>query len=288
MRAHILLNGGRLQRASAAVGRIHERDGGAARRACCWLAGAALAAFSSLALSADISWRDIESRIQYDYYTEDAPALRNLAETVAAVESHDKLRGYYAGLLAWRQALLTAHGVSSARGGAAGAPTLTATQFAEHCVSEVDAALAVQADFAEALALRSACLATPSATGGGFAPVTGYRARRDLEKARELAARNPRVMLVDAMTDYQLAPSKGGNKERALVKLRQTVAAFEAERSGTEHLPGWGAAEAWLLLAEDLLDHGDALAARDALEHALLIAPEFAEARRLMAKMISG
>jgi len=288
MRAHILLNGGRLQRASATGSRTHERDRGAARCARCSLAGAALAAVSILAHSADISWRDIESRIQYDYYTEDAAALRNLAETVAAVESHDKLRGYYAGLLAWRQALLAAHGVSSARGGAAGAPALSAAQLAERCVSEVDTALAIQADFAEALALRSVCLANPSATGGGFAPVASYRARRDLEKARELAARNPRVMLVDAMCDYELAPSRGGNKERALKKLRQTVAAFEAERSGTEPLPGWGAAEAWLLLAEDLLDHGDALGARDALEHALLIAPEFAEARRLMAKMISG
>jgi hypothetical protein len=155
-------------------------------------------------------------------------------------------------------------------------------------VSELDAALALQADFADALALRSACLATPSETSGSFAPVAGYRARKDLEKARELAARNPRVMLVDAMSDYELAPSKGGNKERALTKLRQTVVAFEAERSGAEQLPGWGAADAWLLLALDLIDHADPIGARDALEHALLIAPEFAQARRLMKKITSG
>jgi Tfp pilus assembly protein PilF len=96
------------------------------------------------------------------------------------------------------------------------------------------------------------------------------------------------VLLLDAMSDYQLAPRLGGNKERALVKLRQAVAAFEVERAGTEHLPGWGAAEAYLLLARDLLDHGEPVAARDALEHALLLAPEFAQARRLMAQITSG
>jgi Tfp pilus assembly protein PilF len=55
-----------------------------------------------------------------------------------------------------------------------------------------------------------------------------------------------------------------------------------------ERLPGWGAAEAYLYLARDLLDHADPVGARDALEHALLIAPEFTQARRLMAKIVAG
>jgi len=112
--------------------------------------------------------------------------------------------------------------------------------------------------------------------------------RRDVGRALRLAARNPRVLFIDAMSDYQLAPELGGNKERALVKLRQAVAAFELERAGTEQLPGWGAAEAYELLARDLLDQGETLGARDALEHALLLAPEFSQARRLMAQIISG
>ncbi len=199
---------------------------------------------------------------------------------MSAGETHDKLRGYYGGLLAWRQALLAAHG-------AAGAGNAVAT-FAQRCVSELDSALVLQADFAEALALRAACLNAPLEAGGGAAALAGYRARKDLERALQLAPHNPRVLLLDAMSDYELPPAKGGNRERALPKLRQSVAAFEAERSGTEQLPGWGAAEAWLLLARDLLDHGDAIGARDAVEHASLIAPQFAAARRLMTRITSG
>jgi hypothetical protein len=230
---------------------------------------------------AEVSWRDIENRIQYGYYTEDAGALRSLEETVSADESHDRLHGYFAGLLAWRRAQL------SARTPAAGAG-MSAAQLVQRCVEEADAALAVQADFAEALALRAACRATPLDAAGSQSARAAHQARRDIERALQLAARNPRVLLVDAMNDYQLATPLGGNRERALVKLRKAVEAFEAERADTEQLPGWGAAEAYLLLGRDLLEHDDAVAARDALEHALLIAPEFTQARKLMAQFTGG
>jgi len=243
------------------------------------LPAAALLAASAIGYGADTSWRDIESRIQYGYYTEDVPALRSLAGLIAADETHDKLHGYYAALLNWRLAQLAAQG--AARGA-------SAAGLAESCVSAADESLAAQADFADALALRSACQAAPLAATD-YALFAGHqRLRRDLEHARQLAPHDPRVLLVDAMNDYQLPPSAGGNKERALPKLRLAVAAFEAERAGLERLPGWGAAEAYLFLARDLLDHADPVAARDALEHALLIAPEFAQARRLMAKIIAG
>ena len=268
------------------VQRITVTDRGAARRSAPRQRSlpvvAAVLTFAVTAARADDgAWRDIESRIQYGYYTEDTAALRKLEELVAAGDARDKLRGYYGGLLDWRRAQLAAAATTAAERG-------NAARYADHCVSEVDTALALEGDFAEALALRAACLSAPQESGGGFAPLAGHRGRKDLERARQLAARNPRVLLIDAASDYELSASQGGNKERALGKLRQTVAAFEAERSDADRLPGWGAAEAWLLLARDLLAHGDAVGARDALEHSLLIAPEFAQARRLMTKITSG
>lgn len=272
MRTRILLNTAGRRRANA-----HARRAGRWRAAA--LAGAALALLSGAARADDSAWRDLESRVQYGYYTEDARALHNLADAIAADESHDKLHGYYAALIDWRRAQLAAQRADSVP---------TAAQLVQSCVAGADAALAVQADFADALALRAACLGAPFAGGTLHAPFAGHRAHKDLERALQLAPRDPRVLLVDAMSDYLLAASAGGNKERALPKLRQTVAAFEAERGGMERLPGWGAAEAYLYLAHDLLDHGDPVGARDALERALLIAPQFAQARRLMSRVISG
>ena len=251
------------------------------RSRCCALALGALLTAAAPARSEDATWRDIESRIQYGYYTEDAAALRHLAEFLAADESHDKLHGYYAALTDWRLALLAARASPPP-------PGSSPAKLSQRCIGEVDAALAEQADFAEALALRSACLATPLQTNGAHAPFAAHRARKDLDRALELAAGDPRVLLIEAMSDYELSSEKGGSKERALPKLRQVVAAFESERAQAQSVPGWGAAEAWLLLARDLFDHGDPVGARDALEHALLIAPEFAQARRLMAKITAG
>lgn len=236
----------------------------------------ALLGAGAAAAAAETSWRDIESRIQYGYYTEDAAALRNLRGLIAADESRDRLHGYYAALLAWREAQLAAQGGSASRG-------VSVAERAQHCVSEADGVLAAQADFADARTLRSACLATPLDAGGSV--ISGHGARAEIERALKAAPRDPRALLVDGMNDYQLS---GGNRQRALGKLRRAVAAFEVERAGIERLPGWGAAEAYLFLARGLLDQADPVGARDALEHALLVAPEFAQARRLMAHIVGG
>jgi hypothetical protein len=239
---------------------------------------AALSGWVCAAHADEGTWRDIESRIQYNYYTEDARALAALEDTVAGAASHEPLRDYYLGLLALRRALLASQGAAGAN---------SADQLVSQCVAHLDAVLASNDNFAEALALKAACLLVPLANGS-YAPLAVRHVHKDLSRALQLAPGNPRVLLIDAISDYQLAPSAGGNKERALVKLRQAAAAFEAERRETPGVPGWGAAEASVFLARDLLDHGDAVAARDALERALVSAPEFAQARRLMAKITSG
>ena len=143
-------------------------------------------------------------------------------------------------------------------------------------------------DFAEGLALRAVCAATPLAGGGLHVPFAGHGPRKDLDRALSLAPKNPRVLLLDALGDYEFSSALAGNKERALPKLRRAVAAFEAERGGAEALPGWGASEAYYYLGRDLLEHQDPVGARDALEHALLLAPEYAPARALMGKITSG
>jgi hypothetical protein len=263
--ARILLKSGDRER-----GRLHVR----------------LAALSWLVLAStavpgdDTQWRDTEARVQYGYYTEDARALTNVAEALSGSDSHEKLRGYYAALTNWRLALLAAQNPAAVRGA-------TAAQLLQRCVHELDGVLEA-AESAEGLALRAACAVSPAGGVNLHVPFTGPRPHKDIERALSLAPKNPRVRFVDAMSDYLLAPSAGGSKERALGKLRTAVAAFEVERAGPEPLPGWGAAEAYLYLGRDLLDHGDAVGARDALEHALLLAPDYVQARRLMARIASG
>jgi Tfp pilus assembly protein PilF len=78
------------------------------------------------------------------------------------------------------------------------------------------------------------------------------------------------------------------SKAHACGEFAAAIAAFEAARPGEEHVPEWGVAEAYTYRARCDLERGDAAAARDALERALLIAPDFQLARRLVARITEG
>lgn len=222
------------------------------------------------ARAADVDWMDVEGRIQYGFYTEDA---RSLSDVVAQLsrpeEGEDPLRHYYIGLANYRLATLVATKDKS-----------RARQAAARCVSRLDAAVSAKSDFAEGMALQSACLRTLGNLTP-WKPLAGPRSSGQMERAAKLAPKDPRVLLLQALdTDED-----GRLDAPAIAKLKKATAAFEAERKGAERTPGWGAAEAYARLGQGYLEQGDVLAARDALEHALLLAPDYALARRLMHKI---
>jgi tetratricopeptide (TPR) repeat protein len=240
-----------------------------------WLMGLAL--LPALCGAAETNWLDVESRIQYGYYTEDPRSLASVMELLAPADSENATRSYYAGLANYRLTQLALTKDKS-----------RAKETAEACVHSLDQALKIQREFAEALALQSACLDVLSTLEAWRTPFAASRSGAQIEKARHLAPKNPRVLLLDAVGLYERPKSSADERDRALSGFRKAAAAFEAERQETEHAPGWGAAEAYTYLGRCYLDRGAALEARDALERALLIAPEFAEARRLIKRITSG
>lgn len=255
------------------------------------------------ALAADTHWLDVESRIQYAYFTEDPRALRTLVEPLGSGDSSDRLKSYYAGLLAYRQIQL-AEAARQAERAAAGAgageagsadklPTRKsdrgrseARQMVERCISSLDHALEAQKDFADALALQSACLGRLADLSSWRAPFAAPRSAGQLRKALQLGPKNPRVLLLEAINDYGRQEAASG--ARSCDKFKNTAAVFETERANVDQVPGWGAAEAYTWLGRCYLDKGDAVSARDSLERALLIAPEFGQAKRLLSSITSG
>ncbi len=128
--------------------------------------------------------------------------------------------------------------------------------------------------------MQSACLRT-LANLTMWKPLAGQKSTGQMERAAKLAPKDPRVLLLQALEN-----GEGGKIDApAIVKLRKAAAAFEAERQGVDRTPGWGAAEVYAYLGRGYLEQGDVVNARDALERALLIAPDFALARRLMLKI---
>jgi tetratricopeptide (TPR) repeat protein len=237
----------------------------------------ALALLPVGAWGAETNWLDVESRIQYGYYTEDPRALAGVMELLAPAQIDSAFKRYYAGLANYRLTQLTLARDKS-----------RAKETAAACVDNLDQALKIQKDFADALGLESACLDMLAGLEAWRTPFAASKSGAQIEKARHLGPRNPRVLLLDAVEAFERPKASAADKDRALRGFQQAAAAFEAERQETEHVPGWGAAEAYVYLAKCQLDRGATLDARDALERALLIAPEFAEARRLMTQITSG
>ncbi|HEV2700687.1 MAG TPA: hypothetical protein VGV09_03590 [Steroidobacteraceae bacterium] len=218
--------------------------------------------------AADTDWRDTESRIQYAWYTEDARDLASLENRVRDVPAADPRRNYFLALTQLREAQLTADAVAVGR--AAGG-----------CIDSADEALADRPTDAEVLALQSFCMDLRSRSRSVGVPFAAARSRAEMERALQLAPKDPRVRLLAAQLSYAGAKS---TKERAaqVASFQSAVDAFESERQGLERLPSWGAAEAWQGLAQVYLDRGDAIAARSALEHALLLMPDYKAAHRLL------
>ena len=231
-----------------------------------------------LAAPASPGLLDLEARVEYGYFTEDQRTLQGLTATPAGDDANDGMKSYYSGLAGYRLALVELPRDAS-----------RARTAAEDCVASLDRALRASpaAAPAESMALQSACLEELSQLSALRSPLAGTRSKSQMEKALRLAPRNPRVLLLDAVVAYERAPN-GADGERALGKLKKAIVALESERQEVVHVPGWGLADAYTYLGRIYLNKGDTVAARDALEHALLAAPEFQQARRLMTKITSG
>lgn len=226
-------------------------------------------------------WMRIERRIESGYFTQDTAALQALAATLSVGASRaagdrrdEKWRSYYAGLLAYRLALLAEN--DQAR----------VWPLTQRCISRLNQALALDEGSAEALALQSACLALQSHLDPWGSPFSGPLSRARIDKALRIAPDDPRVLLLGAVAARDRPRLFGGDPQQAFALLQRAVSAFEAQRA--RGLPGWGAADAFTYLAQDYLARGETIAARNVLERALLVAPDFAQARRLMAEIVSG
>ncbi len=224
----------------------------------------------------------IEKRIERDYFQQNAAALRSLAAGLgdggaAAPEAKSgKWRSYYGALLAYRLALLSRNDVARA------------WPYTDRCVHQLNRVLVIDTGSAEAMALQSACLALQSRLDPWRSPLAAPLSLMRIDKALRLAPDNPRVLLLGALAAGDRPGFFGGDARQSFTLMRRAASAFERQSGQPRGLPGWGAADAFTDLAQEYLLRGRAVAARNVLERALLVAPDFAAARQMMARIVSG
>ncbi|HKU15339.1 MAG TPA: hypothetical protein VJQ52_13165 [Steroidobacteraceae bacterium] len=218
---------------------------------------------------------DAAARMQYAYYTGDSrgieTALKELEEfqvdeSLAATKTYQLAYGNWKLSQLYLQPQSDERPRPNAKALAAKAAQ-TCARHARHAV-EQDAALA------EALAIEAACEGHSATAHSGSA---GCANSKPLRTAAGLAPENPRIKLVQALCATSTAADPV-----AVDRWRGVVASFEAAPPSRPGKPDWGHVEALTMLGASYLQRGEAVAARDALERALVLAPDYRQAQQLL------
>jgi tetratricopeptide (TPR) repeat protein len=250
-----------------------------------WLAAPLIYLLAILPAAADgkalAELEDAVSRAQYAYYTDDPRTLQAMAELMERLSVPDALtatRGQYLAYAYWRLAQLAAAKPASVLD----APLNAGVREGRKCVQTLTSVLARQPKLAEAQALLANCQDVAS-LAVGF--VRGRCAESPaLNKALALEPHNPRVLYVEALCLRARTPRAGAPSNKLVETAKSAVEAFEAASPSLPGTSSWGHAEALTLLGEIQLELGDALTARDTLERALVLAPDYLAAKRLLAR----
>ena len=223
---------------------------------------AALGLAAAAAPSAEVL--DLAARVHYGYYHAEPRTIDAAAEALERLgDAPDVL--YWRDFAALRRAQLGAND-------RAGVERLRACAERD-APPKLDKRVA-----AEAWVLAAAC-----------AEVAGDEGRRDraLAIARERDDDNPRVALVEAWAMMRAASGDAAERAAVQAKLTAVVEAFDAWEPALDD-PDWGEAEALTALAAEALEHGQARTARDFIERALLLAPDYRAALELRVAMQSS
>lgn len=241
-----------------------------ATRAAGWLA-AALCACAAASARESAELEDVTARVLYAFYTADTRTLRELQDVLSAVSVDASLNArkqYYQGLAQLKLADLEARSADT---------RAAATKAAQHCEQYLQNALAADPRSAEAQALAALCGGfTVTLKAGEVRQSYSCQRSRPLRTALELAPTHPRVLLADYLCRFSAQ-----NDPHGLMQLQAVVSAFD-QLPPQANAPSWGYAESLMLLGQALLQRGDILAAREALERALILAPDYQDAQRLL------
>jgi len=221
---------------------------------------------------------DLQAQILYAFYVEDTNVLSDLERSLTSQEqaggADDTLR-YHLAHVRYREGLL---GLGT-KSGAADAG------FAG-CIDALKPLLEPQPDNVEGLALQSACYSNLARLRRLEAPLLRARADARIGRALELAPRNPRVQFLRAEQGLSRARPGSADSVRAARGLALAAEIFEQTSTTSVDVPSWGHAETYLELGRQLQQNGDFIGARNWIEKALIVAPDFKAGQRQLAGLV--
>ncbi len=159
-----------------------------------------------------------------------------------------------------------------------GSRTAAYTERMERAIDLLQRSAAVR-PMAESQAVLSSCLGALASSGMIAGMRYGPASSTARDAAMTLGPRNPRVLLMSAITLWFTPKMWGGGEDKGYAMLLRAIAAFASD-APAKPLPAWGHAEAYAWLGQMEVRRGNIEAAREAYTKALAQEPGYAWVRR--------
>ena len=140
-------------------------------------------------------------------------------------------------------------------------------------IEHLKGAIELEDNFSDAHALLASAYGQKLGLKPHLGMALGPEIKRVLEKSKRLDGNNPRVVLMDGISDYYTPAVFGGDKQRAISKVEQALELFAEEEIRDPLQPSWGYDEACAQLGIMRQEAGDIEGAREAFVKALEVNP---------------
>lgn len=210
-------------------------------------------------------WSQLTARLEQAALagvTRDLKAIRaDLAKRIAAPDADDPAVRYAAAYAAYRLANFPDVSDKEKR------------ELLDDAVAQLRAVVKRNPKDAEAHALLGSVYGLQIAAAPVLRGMTlGPRANAALDRAAEIDAANPRVLLLQGVSAFNTPAMFGGGTDKAERLLRRSLERFAGEPA-TRPWPNWGRFDAHVWLGQALLQKGNRPGARAEYDQARILAP---------------
>jgi len=161
-------------------------------------------------------------------------------------------------------------------------------RYMNDAINHLEEAIELKPNFAEAHALLSGLYGQKTGMQPFKAMTLGPKSDRAMERAKELAPENPRVMLIDGTGDYFKPSMFGGDKDAALKKFERAAQLAAQEQVDDPLMPSWGYAEAYAWIGYAHMEADRTKEARHAFERALEINPDYGWVKEVLLPQVAS
>lgn len=191
-------------------------------------------------------------------------AARGQFDALSIADPKNALLHYWVAVCDWRVGPFFMGDAHKAKG----------KQWVAEGIARAGQAYELDPKFAEALALRWGLQGLSIQYDPGQAMRLGIQMESDMNHARELAPKNPRVLLLDGINTLYKPGFIGGGPGNALKKLDQAQGLFAAETVADPATPDWGKDDVYLWAGRAAVKSGDFKGARGYYQKALAANPD--------------